>query len=313
MTLKTIAAIAAAACVASSASGQTKNAAFIAARGLSESDFPRTRELAPHVYTYEALRNEVGGQKTTVNLIVIGSDGVLVADGQGNVAQTKALVDWIRTKTTQPIRYVIVCSDHGDHAGGNAAFPSTATFIASPASKKVLADAGKPPIPSDTVANRRSIRLGDIDVDVLGLGRSHTGGDLAVWVPTSRVLFLSETYVHQLFPAMRSAYPTEWVATIAKAQAMNAAWYVPGHGFVDDAATLQADLDVSRRALERIVAEATRLHDAKIPCAASVAGAPPCEAVQRGNWGDLRDWTVFDSQVEIAVRRIYDELDGKLR
>src|SRR5262245_33253030 len=106
------------------ASAQTKDAAFIATRGLTAKDFPRTKELAPNVYSYEALRNETGGQKTTVNLVVIGSGGVLVADGQGNVAQTKALVDWIRTKTPQPIRYVIVCSDHGDHTGGNTAFPS---------------------------------------------------------------------------------------------------------------------------------------------------------------------------------------------
>jgi cyclase len=305
-------------CALVNASAQTKDLAFVATRGLTEKDFPRTRELAPNVYSYEALRNETGGQKTTVNLVVIGSDGVLVADGQGNVAQTKQLVDWIKTRTAQPIRYVIVCSDHGDHTGGNAAFPSTATFIASPASKKVLEDAGKPPLPTDTVAARRVLHLGATDVEVLPLGRSHTGGDLSVWVPSAKVLFLSETYVHQLFPAMRSAYPSEWIATIRKAQAIDATWYVPGHGFVDDAPILKADLDASRRALEQIVAETRRLHDAKIPCATDATRGgtterQPCEAVRRGNWGDLTNWTVFDSQVEVAVRRIYDELDGKLR
>jgi len=299
------------------AGAQTKDLAFIATRGLSEKDFPRARELAPNVYSYEALRSEVGGQKTTVDLIVIGTDGVLVADGQGNIAQTKQLVDWIATKTTKPIRYVVVCSDHGDHTGGNAAFPSSATFIASPVSKKVLEDAGKPPYPTEAVATRRVIHLGAIDVEVLPLGRSHTGGDLTVWVPDAKVLFLSETYVHQLFPAMRSAYPSEWIQTIKNAQAIDATWYVPGHGFVDDAATLKSDLEASRRALERIVAEGKRLHDAKISCVPSAArtttgDAEPCEAVRRGNWGDLANWTVFGSQVETAVRRIYDELDGKL-
>ena len=181
------------------ARGQVKNAAFIATRGLTEKDFPRTRELAPNIYSYEALRNEVGGKKTTVDLVVIGSDGVLVADGQGNVAQTKELVAWIETKTSQPIRYVVVCSDHGDHTGGNAAFPGTVTFISSPVSKKVLEDAGKPPFPTETVADRRTIQLGGISVDVLALGRSHTGGDLTVWVPSAKVLFMSETYDHELF------------------------------------------------------------------------------------------------------------------
>jgi glyoxylase-like metal-dependent hydrolase (beta-lactamase superfamily II) len=300
------------------ARAQSKDLAFIATRGLTDKDFPRTKELAPNVYSYEALRNEVGGQKTTVNLVVIGSDGVLVADGQGNVAQTRQLVDWIKTKTTQPIKYVIVCSDHGDHTGGNAAFPAGAVFLASPISKKVLEDAGKPPFPNEGVTARRVIHLGSTDVEVLPLGRSHTGGDLTVWVPSAKVLFLSETYVHQLFPAMRAAYPSEWIETIKRAEAMDAAWYVPGHGFVDDAATLKTDLEASRRVLERIVGEARRLHDANIPCVPAPArtpgvAAPFCEAVRRGHWGDLANWTVIGSQVEIAVRRIYDELDGKLR
>src|SRR3569833_2248459 len=292
---------------ASVACAQSKDLAFIATRGVTEKDFPRTKELAPNIYSYEALRNEVGGQKTTVNLIVIGSEGVLVADGQGNVTQTQQLVDWIKTKTTQPITYVIVCSDHGDHTGGNAAFPSTASVLASPASKKVLEEAGKPPFPTEAVSTRRLVHLGSMDVEVLPLGRSHTGGDLTVWVPSAKVLFLSETYVHQLFPAMRSAYPSEWIATMKRAQAMDATWYVPGHGFVDDAVTLKGDLDASRRALERVVAEAKRLHDAKISCAAG-----SCDAVRLGHWGDLADWTVFSRQIEVAIRRIYDELDGKL-
>jgi hypothetical protein len=130
---------------------------------------------------------------------------------------------------------------------------------------------------------------------------------------------MSETYLHWLFPAMRSAYPSEWVQTVKNAESMDATWYVPGHGFVDDAKTLKADLPAYRRAMEQVIAEATRLHDAKVPCAAPAGGrgagaAPrePCEAAQKGNWGDLKNWTLFSSQLETAIRKIYDELDGKL-
>src|ERR1051325_8700467 len=72
-----------------------------AKRGLSQSDFPRTKALAPNVYSYEALRaGDAGGFMTTVSLIVVTSAGVLVADGQGNVDQTRAMVDWIGKSTT---------------------------------------------------------------------------------------------------------------------------------------------------------------------------------------------------------------------
>ena len=38
----------------------------------------------------------------------------------------------------------------------------------------------------------------------------------------------------------------------------------------------------------------------------------PCEAALKGNWGDLKNWTLYQSQLETAIRRVYDELDGKL-
>lgn len=287
-------------------------------RGLSAADFPRAKQLVPGVYSYEALRaGDPGAQMTTVSLIVITSDGVLVADGQGNVAQTREMVDWIKKTTSQPIKYVVICSDHGDHTGGNAAFPEGITFIASPVSKKVLETAGKPPLPTEAVADRRTMKLGATNIEILNLGRAHTGGDLSVYVPDQRVLFMSEAYLHAIFPAMRSAYPSEWIQTIKKAETINATWFVPGHGFVDDATTLKTDLATFRIATERVVAEAKRLHDAKIPCVQSPVPAgggprPLCEAALKGNWGDLTTWTLYNSQVETAIRRVYDELDGKL-
>ena len=297
----------------------------LAKRGLAERDFPRTRQLAPGVYSYEALRSgDPGGKMTTVSLIVITNDGVLVADGQGNATQTKEMVDWIAKTTTQPIKYVVICSDHGDHTGGNSAFPAGVTYIATPASARVLsARQNGAPAPLDTVPGKRVLRMGATTIEILNLGRAHTGGDLSVWVPNERVLFLSEAYLHWIFPAMRSAYPSEWVQMLKKAEAMDAVWYVPGHGFVDDAATLKADLPAYRRAVEQVITEAARLHNAKIPCpapapsarSAASGAAParePCAAAAMGEWGDLRNWTLFGSQLETAIRRVYDELDGKL-
>jgi glyoxylase-like metal-dependent hydrolase (beta-lactamase superfamily II) len=307
-----------------------------AKRGLTAKDFPRAKQLTPGVYSYEALRGgDPGAFMTTVSLIVITTDGVLVVDGQGNVDQTREMVDWIKKTTTQPIKYVVIGSDHGDHTGGNAAFPEGVKYFVQPASAKTLADAGHLPANSDTVPHKRVLHLGGTDVEILFLGRAHTGGDLSVYLPKDRVLFMSEAYLHWIFPAMRSAYPSEWVQTVKNAETIDAVWYVPGHGFVDDAATLKKDLPVYRKAMERVIAEATRLHAAGVPCPAPARGtrggggggatnaasnstvapsAPPpmCEAAIKGNWGDLKDWTLYQGQLETAIRRIYDELDGKL-
>ena len=303
---------------------QVMQTADVTKRGLTERDFPRARQLAPGVYSYEALRaGDPGGKMTTVSLIVITNDGVLVADGQGNATQTREMVDWIAKTTPQPIKYVVICSDHGDHTGGNSAFPAGVTFIATRASARAMSSGPNgPPTPVDTVLSKRAMRMGDTSLEILDLGRAHTGGDLSVYLPSDRVLFMSEAYLHWIFPAMRSAYPSEWVQTLKNAESVDAAWYVPGHGFVDDAKTLKADLPAYRRALELVIAEATRLHAARVPCAAPPTGArgagtgpspsEPCEAAAKGDWGALRNWTLFGSQLETAIRRVYDELDGKL-
>src|SRR5688572_32007639 len=113
-----------------------------AKRGFTDADFPRVQKLADGVYSYEQLRSAGAEKFTTVSLFVVTPAGVLVADGQGSLAETQRMVEEIRKITPQPITHVVVCSDHGDHTGGNAAFPASATFYAHPTSKAVLEASG---------------------------------------------------------------------------------------------------------------------------------------------------------------------------
>ena len=105
-----------------------------AKRGLAESVFPRIQQLADGVYSYEQLRSAGAERFTTVSLFVVTPDGVLVADGQGNAAETKRMVDEIAKITRQPVTHIVVASDHGDHTAGNAAFPAGASYYIHPAS-----------------------------------------------------------------------------------------------------------------------------------------------------------------------------------
>ena len=201
-------------------------------RGLTLSDFPRTIKVADNVYTYEDFHS--GDEKfTTTNMFVVTRDGVVVADGQGGRAETRGLVDAIAKVTPQPIKYVVICSDHGDHTAGNASFPPGVTYIIHPTSKAIL-------------------------------DRSATGWKLSVALPRQKILFLSETFLNRVFSAMRSAYPTEWLRALDKAEVMKADVYIP-------------------------------------------------EAIQHAKWGEYATWTLAASQEPIAIRKVYEELDGKLR
>lgn len=303
MTSRILLAVAAVALLGSQ--GQVVRTGDPARRGLTAADFPRVQKLADGVYSYEQLRSAGDEQFTTVSLFVTTADGVLVADGQGSVAETKRMVDEIAKITPKPITHVVIASDHGDHTAGNAAFPSGVTYFIHPTSKAVMdAGAWNASAPSHLLVNDRTIvKFGGREIHVLFLGRAHTGGDLSVYLPAERILFMSEAYLNRIFPAMRSAYPTEWVKTIEKAQAMKVDRYVPGHGFVETPAILKEELETFKQAIVKVNAEGLRLHK---------AGVPVDTAVTQANFGDLESWTIRKSQGAIVIRRVYLELDGKL-
>jgi glyoxylase-like metal-dependent hydrolase (beta-lactamase superfamily II) len=275
-------------------------------RGYTDADFPRVQKLAEGVYSYEQLRSAGTEKFTTVSLFVVTSAGVLVADGQGSLAETMRMIAEIGKVTKQPITHLVIGSDHGDHTAGNAAFGPAVKVFAHPVSKAILdkGPSGVSPQPITAVQDKLALTLGSTEIQVLFLGRAHTGGDLSVYLPKEKVLFMSEAYLNRIFPAMRSAYPSEWVATIEKAQAMDVTTYVPGHGFVETPAILKEELEMARKALLQVIAEAKRLHS---------AGVPVEDAVTQARFGDLETWTIKSSQASTAVRRVYLELDGKLK
>ncbi len=301
--------------------------AFPDKRGVPLSEFPRLVKLAPTVYGYEEIRQP---GFTTVSLVVIGVNGILVADGQGSTQATQTMLNMIRTISPLPVRWYVVGSDHGDHTAGNAVLPPDIRYVVSPASKaqlekdaaaasvansKAAADAsakGQPaPAPRVVVVPPTAMRddsevidVGGTEVHVINLGRAHTGGDLMVQLPREKILFMSEAFLNRVFPAMRSAYPAEWVRTIDKALAMPVERFVPGHGFVEAPKASREELVAFRAALVAAIAEVTRLH---------ALGLSADEAIKQANWGVYKEWMLADQQAPIAVRKVYEELEGKLK
>ena len=80
-------------------------------------------------------------------------------------------------------------------------------------------------------------------------------------------------------------------------------WYVPAHGFVDAAPVLKEEERAFRGALERIIAEGKRLHDAgtDLENASASARLEPYDA-----------WTRAANNAFAAFKRVYMELNGEL-
>lgn len=297
---------------ATGTAGAQVRTAYPDKRGVPLSAFPRTIKLADNVYGYEEIRQP---GFTTVSLFVVGTDGVLLADGQGSVAATQTLIDAIRKVTPKPIRWYVVGSDHGDHTAGNSALPKDVRYVIHPNSLAQMRrdaanpnrSASAPPVmvpPAAMAGESETIDVGGIEVRVLFLGRAHTGGDLMVHLPRQRLLFMSEAYLNRVFPAMRSAYPSEWVRVIDRALALDVDLFVPGHGFIEEARVSREELVEFRKALQFVIAEVTAL---------KARGLSVDDAVRQANWGPYAEWFLREQQAPIAVRKVYEELEGRLK
>jgi len=277
-------------------SGAQVRTAYPDKRGVALAEFPRTIKLAENVYGYEDIRNP---GFTTVSMFVVGNDGVLLVDGQGSVDATKKLVDAIAKVTPKPIKWHVVGSDHGDHTAGNSVLPKDLTYIVTPFSKAQM----KLDVPA-MIGDRQVIDIGGIEVQALNLGRAHTGGDLVVYLPKQKILFMSEVYLNRVFPAMRSAYPTEWLSVINWALQMDVERYVPGHGFIEEPKASREELIEYQKAMRAVIAEVNRLHK---------LGLSADDAAKQADWGPYKEWFLVEQQGPIAVRKIYEEIDGKLK
>lgn len=173
--------------------------------------------------------------------------------------------------------------------------------------KHVVTPASKAAMKLDAPAmtgDREVINVGGIEVQAIYAGRAHTGGDLPVYLPQQKLLFMSEVYLNRVFPAMRSAYPTEWVGVIDQALKMDVDRFVPGHGFIEEPRASREELVEYQKAMRAVIAEVNRLHQ---------LGLPAAEAAKQANWGPYKEWYLAEQQGPIAVRKIYEEIEGKLK
>ncbi len=295
--------------LASASFAQTRTA-FPEKRGFKLTDFPRVVKLATNVYGYEDIRQP---GFTTVTLFVVGNDGVLIADGQGSPAATQKLLDEIKRVTPKPVKWYIVGSDHGDHTAGNSVLPKDITYIVSRNSKAQLErDAANPNRQANAPAvivpaaampsDKQTLNVGGIEIQAIFAGRAHTGGDLLVYLPKEKILFMSEVFLNRVFPAMRSAYPTEWLTVIDKSLKMDVQRFVPGHGFIEEPAASREELVEYQKALRYVIDEVNRLHQ---------AGLSADDASKQANWGPYKEWFLVEQQGPIAVRKVYEEIDGQ--
>ena len=83
--------------------------------------------------------------------------------------------------------------------------------------------------PNLTYTDKLILQRGGREIDLLFLGRGHTGGDTVVYLPKEGIV-CSGDLMETTLPYMGDAYFDEWITTLGALKRINFAVDLPGHG-----------------------------------------------------------------------------------
>ncbi len=256
---------------------------------------------------------------------IVTSQGVIVIDTLGTPYLGQRMIATIRTITKQPVRYVIVTHNHPDHAYGYAAFDKLpdVNIIAHPGTveynhsatlessveyrRELLPDDMQDFMPLQAKSylkvspfKYKRIQIGDEIIDIYNTGKHHSYGDLLVYQPHQKILWVSDLVFNQRTTYMGDGSSSQ----ILKAQDWLAKEFkdvelmVPGHG---SAQTKPFPM------LKRTHDYVTRMRKAMQK--AVNKGVPLFDAVQNTDFEDWRDSRLYESNQRANANFVYREME----
>jgi glyoxylase-like metal-dependent hydrolase (beta-lactamase superfamily II) len=85
-------------------------------------------------------------------------------------------------------------------------------------------------LPTVEVEDRLTLRRGERTIEIRHLGRAHSRGDLAVYLPKEKVAITGDLVVWPVPLVGTTSFPLDYAATLERLLALQPAVIVPGHG-----------------------------------------------------------------------------------
>jgi glyoxylase-like metal-dependent hydrolase (beta-lactamase superfamily II) len=293
------------------------------------SGFASTKDLADKQVSFEELGPGLYGwtaEGDPNSGVVIGDDSVLVVDAQATPAMARDVIARIRQVTDKPVRHVVLSHYHAVRVLGASGYEG-AEIIASDATRDLIVERGRQDMDSEigrfprlfrgkesipgltwphvVFHKRMTLWMGQREVQIIHIGRSHTAGDTVVWLPKERVLFAGDTVEFGATPYCGDAHFTDWPATLAAVRALGAEKLVPGRGRsllnkteveegIAGTIAFTSDLFAIAKAGVAKGATLTQVYDEAM-------------AAMRPKYGH---WVIFEHCMPFDVSRAYDEAQG---
>jgi glyoxylase-like metal-dependent hydrolase (beta-lactamase superfamily II) len=269
-------------------------------------------ELAPGVVAFTAEGDPNVGA-------VIGEDAVLAVDARATPTHAREWLEELGRLTDKPVRYLVLTHYHAVRVLGASAF-DVDWVVAHEGTRSWILERGEADFESETrrfprlftdvesipgltypnmaFADTLRLDLGGREVQLLHLGRGHTQGDAAVWLPKERVLFAGDLVEARAAPYMGDAFVEEWsTTTLDRVEELGAQRIVPGRGPAAGPEAIAETRDYLRTLWETVNGGHETLK----------AAFDAARAALEPRFGD---WWIFEHCLPFNVARAWDEASG---
>lgn len=272
-------------------------------------------KLADDVYAYVGKKNDANA------MVIVTKQGVVLVDTGNNQPDTRDIAAKIKSVTDQPVRYVVISQNHGDHIGGAPYFVPPATLIVHDRVKQQLADMKPYQIktwqkrfpertaalagvkPADNVISfpdRMTLDLGGKHIELIYIDDQYNIGDVAVWLPDSGVMHGSFAGYNERHPDIRPDYSHGTTAGMLKQLetliALHPRVVIPAHGPLGGTELLTRMVDyliIARQKVRVMLDQKVALTDIK----------------KQFNMNEFKGWD-RESHFDWMAEELYRELQG---
>jgi glyoxylase-like metal-dependent hydrolase (beta-lactamase superfamily II) len=247
-------------------------------------------EVGNGVFAYVQLNTPTSWGWSNAGLITSGATSLLV-DTLYTLAHTQEMLDAMRAAAPAAASIDILVNSHADpdHTFGNQLVGGAQIIATKNAAedmvvnltpdqvRAIVANTGQMGIggqffarlcapfdfsgielvlPTETFTGTKTLQVGEKTVELIDVGPAHTRGDLIVFVPEDRVVFVGDLLFSGAHAVLWSGPVSRWTRACDVILDLDADVVVAGHGPVSD----KAGLREFREYLEYIESEATAMH-----------------------------------------------------